>query len=278
MGERQLEKVIQIGARKLIDVNYKNKFISSEEFFSDHDIALDTDIIIFGASPFQLSKYNGYATNPYDLACFEKKISKLNFKKVIYLSSASVYGLTNNETSFIETDELLGVSSYAHEKIYFESIIRTYCEQINADVLILRIAGLFNLEKKGQSSKNLLDKIFHQVNNETAGYLDIFHCGNQIRNFCEITFLKKVIDILIDEPHQSSIYNVANTSPVRLKEMINKLNLSIEKPLKINYETSLETNIHNSLDSSLLFNEYNGLSELYLNEDILIKKLTNSYL
>ena len=60
--------------------------------------------------------------------------------------------------------------------------------------------------------------------------------------------------------------------------MINKLNLRIEKPLKINYETSLETNIHNSLDSSLLFNEHKELSNLYINEDILIKKLTSSYL
>ena len=278
MGERQLEKVIQIGARKLIDVNYKNKFISSEEFFSDHDIALDTDIIIFGASPFQLSKHNGYATNPYDLTCFEKKISKLNFKKVIYLSSASVYGLTNNETSFIETDELLGVSSYAHEKIYFESIIQNYCRKINASTIILRIAGLFDLEQKEKSSKNLLDKIFYQINNEVDDELDIFHSGNQIRNFCEVTFLKKVIGILIEGRHQYSIYNVANTSPISLKQMISKLNLILEKPLKINYKTSQETNIHNSLDSSLLFNEHKSLSDLYISDDILIKKLVSSYL
>lgn len=278
MGERQLDKVIQIGARKLIDKNHKYQFLSSEEFFSDHDISLDSDIIIFGASPFLLSEYNGNTLNSSNLECFEEKISKLNFKKIIFLSSASVYGLTNNETPFVETDKLLGVSSYAYEKIYFESIIQNYCKKINANILILRIAGLFHLEKKGQRNKNLLDKIFHQLNNKKAENLDLFYSGNQIRNFCEISFLKKVIEILIDGHHQCSIYNVANTTPVRLKEMINKLNLCIEKPLKINYETSLETNIHNSLDSSLLFNEHKELSKLYINEDILIKKLTSSYL
>ena len=278
MGERQLDKIIQIGARKIIDINHKYEFISSEEFFSDHDITLDSETVIFGASPYQLSKHHGYVLNSPDLLCFEKKISKLNFKKVIFLSSASVYGLTDNETPFVETDQLLGVSLYAYEKIYFESIIQNYCKKINADALILRIAGLFDLEKKGQRSKNLLDKIFHQLNNKKAENLDVFYSGNQIRNFCEIPFLKKVIEILIDGHHQYSIYNVANTTPVRLKEMINKLNLRIEKPLKINYETSLETNIHNSLDSSLLFNEHKELSNLYINEDILIKKLTSSYL
>jgi len=278
LGEWQLDKVIQIGARKLIDKNHKNEFLSSEEFFSDHDISLDSDIIIFGASPFLLSEHNGNVLNSSDLECFEKKISKLNFKKFIYLSSASVYGLTDIETPFVETDELLGVSSYAHEKMYFESIIQNYCKKINANTLILRIAGLFDLENKEKSGKNLLDKIFYQINNQVDDKLDIFHSGNQIRNFCEVTFLKRVIEILMERRHQYSIYNVANTSPISLKQMISKLNLILEKPLKINYKTSHETKIHNSLDSSLLFNEHKSLSELYINEDILIKKLVSSYI
>ena len=76
------------------------------------------------------------------------------------MSSASVYGLTDNETPFVETDQLLGVSLYAYEKIYFESIIQNYCKKINADALILRIAGLFDLEKKVKEVKIYSIKYF----------------------------------------------------------------------------------------------------------------------
>ena len=237
---------------------------------------LDSDIIIFGASPYLLSKNNESMLNSLDLSYFERKISKLNFKKIIYLSSASVYGLTDNEIPFTETDELLGVSSYACEKMYFESIIQNYCKKIKANALILRISGLFDLKKKEQTSKNLLDKIFYQLNNKVVDKLDIVHSGNQIRNFCEVSFLKKVIQILKNSNHKSSIYNVANTPPIRLKDMMNKINLEMETPLKINYKSSSETNIHNSLDSSLLLNQYKSLTEFYINEDMLIKKLISS--
>ena len=269
MGERRLEEIVYIGARRLVENDKKLSFLSSEEFFTNNT-ALNANIIIFGVSPYLYQKRNNL-TNKVNLKDIEKKISLLTYKKIIFLSSASVYGFNNNENMFSEKDELLGTTPYAEEKIRFESMIIQRSNKINSSYIIMRIAGIYQLNPNMYRIDNFLDKIFFNLRNKNKEKLNLFHGGNQIRNFCSINFLKKVIDNLICNHDDSVIYNVANTSSIKLINLIRKLNYYLKTPLHINMQISTESCIHNSLDYSALLRDYPELSSLLIDEDTLAK-------
>ncbi len=270
MGERRLEEIIYIGARRLIDTSKKIHFVSSEEFFMN-DISLKGKTIIFGASPYLYSKKNNKSLAKIDFIKIKKKISSLTYNKIIFLSSASVYGFTENNYMFSEMDRLMGASTYAMEKITFESLIIEQSKKINATYIILRIAGLFQLNPESTRTSNFLDKIFINLKNKTIEKLNLFHSGNQIRNFCSTLFLKTVLDKLIVNQNESVCYNVANTPAIKLIDLINKINHYLNNALLINIQKTDELNIHNSLNCSALLKKYPHLSNHQLNEDKLVR-------
>ena len=269
MGERRLEELIYIGARRLIENDKKHSFVSSEEFFVNN-APLEANTIIFGVSPYLYQKRNNLP-NKVNFKDIEKKISMLTYKKIIFLSSASVYGFNNNKNMFSEKDDLLGTTTYAEEKIRFESMIIQRSKKINSSCIIMRIAGLYELNPNIYRIDNFLDKIFFNLRDKKKVKLNLFHAGNQIRNFCSINFLKKVIDNLICNHDDSVIYNVANTSSIKLINLIQKLNYYLKTPLHIDMQISTESFIHNSLNCSALLRDYPELSYLVIDEDKLAK-------
>ena len=161
MGERRLEELIYIGARRLIENDKKHSFVSSEEFFVNN-APLEANTIIFGVSPYLYQKRNNLP-NKVNFKDIEKKISMLTYKKIIFLSSASVYGFNNNKNMFSEKDDLLGTTPYAEEKIRFESMIMQRSKKINSSCIIMRIAGLYELNPNIYRIDNFLDKIFFNL-------------------------------------------------------------------------------------------------------------------
>jgi len=256
-----------------VDTNKKIHFVSSEEYFMN-DIPLKGNTIIFGSSPYLFFKKNKNSPIDINSSDIKKKISMLTYNKIIFLSSASVYGFTENYNMFSEDDRLIGSSPYAKEKITIESLIIEHSKKINAVFIIIRIAGLFQLKTQGNRVDNFLDRIFSSINNNTNEKINLYHSGNQIRNFCSIYFLKTVLDKLIKCQNQSIRYNVANTAPVKIIDLIQALNRYLENPLLVNIKHCEEVKIHNSLNCSALFNKYPDLSDIQLNVDQLAKMIT----
>lgn len=239
-----------------------------------NDIPLAGKTIIFGSSPYLYFKKNKNSSIKINSSDMKKKISKLTYKKIIFLSSASVYGFTENDNMFLEIDKLIGTSAYAKEKITFESLIIEQSKKIDAVFIIIRIAGLFQLKTHSNRTDNFLDKIFFNIKNNTNEKLNLYHSGNQIRNFCSVFFLKTVLDKLIKYQNDSVRYNVANTAPIKIIDLIHALNRYLENPLLINLQDSEEVSIHNALNCSALFNKYPDLCDLQINEDKLVKMIT----
>jgi dTDP-D-glucose 4,6-dehydratase len=275
LGEWRLEEIIYIGARRLIDINKKIHFVSSEEYFMN-DIPLKAKTIVFGSSPYLFFKKNKNSSIDVNLSDIKRKISMLTYNKIIFLSSASVYGFTENNNMFSEKDKLIGTSPYAKEKITSESLIIEQSKKINAVCIIIRIAGLFQLKTHNNRVDNFLDKIFFAIKNSTEEKLNLYHSGNQIRNFCSIFFLKTVLDKLIRYQNDNVQYNVANTTPMKIIDLIHVLNRYLENPLLVNIQDSEEVHIHNALNCSALLNKYPDLFDLQLNMDKLAKMITDT--
>jgi len=110
------------------------------------NILLDIDIIINLVTPIEKTK---------DLANEFMNVCNLsNIKKIIHMSSISVYGPHNNKTVFEDTKNL-STSEYGQNKILFDNIIFNY--QFNkTKLIILRPTVVFGHEGKNLI-KNFLD-------------------------------------------------------------------------------------------------------------------------
>ncbi len=241
-----------------------------------NDIPLEGKTIIFGSSPYLYFKKNKNSSIKINSLDIKKKISMLTYNKIIFLSSASVYGFTENDNMFLEMDKLIGTSAYAKEKIILESLIIEQSKKINAVFIIIRIAGLFQLKTNSNRTDNFLDKIFFNIKNNTNEKLNLYHSGNQIRNFCSIFFLKTVIDKLMRYQNSSARYNVANTDPIKIIDLIQAVNRYQENPLLINLQDSEEVRIHNALNCSALFNKYPDLCDFQINQNKLAKMIAGA--
>ena len=241
-----------------------------------NDIPLEGKTIIFGSSPYLYFKKNKNSSIKINSLDIKKKISMLTYNKIIFLSSASVYGFTENDNMFLEMDKLIGTSAYAKEKIILESLIIEQSKKINAVFIIIRIAGLFQLKTNSNRTDNFLDKIFFNIKNNTNEKLNLYHSGNQIRNFCSIFFLKTVIDKLMRYQNSSARYNVANTDPIKIIDLIQAVNRYQENPLLINLQDSEEVRIHNALNCSALFNKYPDLCDFQINQNELAKMIAGA--
>lgn len=80
-------------------------------------------------------------------------MNKFNVKRIIFSSSATVYGQTGDR-KVLETDELKPISSYGESKLMFEKVLRWYKSAYGIDYVAFRyfnVAGATNL--RGQDHK-----------------------------------------------------------------------------------------------------------------------------
>ncbi len=70
-----------------------------------------------------------------------------------------------------------------------------------------------------------------------------------------------------------STYNIANTTPMKIINLIRTLNCYWENRLLIHLQDSEEVLIHNALNCAALFNKYPDLCNLQINEDKLAKMI-----
>jgi nucleoside-diphosphate-sugar epimerase len=267
-----MEDITYIGARKFINHNYNYKFVSSLDFLRS-DTCYESKIIVFGVSQSLFEKRYNSTFLKTNINALVDKISNLSFEKLIFISSASVYGMKAHESGFLESDLLLGETVYAKEKISLESAFIDHSSRIGAEVVLLRAAGMFNLFTPHSDSKNLIDKLFFSLSYHEKLLLNIYHDGMQIRNFCEVSFFINVIHFMINQTSLNRVYNVANTSSFKLKSFLESILKAKENYIEISYVPDDKEQIHNYLDCSLLFDSFPSLKTYFLAESELINKI-----
>lgn len=267
-----MENITYIGARKFINHSYNYKFVSSLDFLRS-DTSYASKIIVFGVSQSLFEKRYNSTFLKTNINSLVDKVSNLSFEKLIFISSASVYGMKAHESGFLETDSLFGETVYAKEKILLERAFIDRSSRIGADVVLLRAAGMFNLSGSHFDHRNLIDKLFFSLSRHEKLLLNIYHDGLQIRNFCEVSFFIDVIHLMINQSSLNRTYNVANTSSFRLKSFLESIFKAKENYIEISYVPDDEEQIHNFLDCSLLFDSFPSLKSYFLDESELIKKI-----
>ena len=212
--------------------NYLEKFKSSENI----------NIIINSFYP--ASRLNNFSepemyiqSSILTLAVVLDQIKKfqLNIGKVLYSSSASVYGENN---LCHEGDALKPLSLHSSLKVSSEKLIEGFCSEMNIDYIIARVFNMYGGDDKFSViskviNASLLKKTLHLVNN-----------GVSVRDYIHINDVVSCYKLMLTS-NAHGVINVASGKGESIKSILDFLKVegvnkfSIKNHKKLEVETSV---------------------------------------
>lgn len=206
----------------------KNNF--NYDYFFSGKIDVDIDCIIHLASPnYDYAKddslKNGITTLTKKILC---AMPQYNCKKIIFFSSAKVYGEPSfKQNIFYENSKLNPISDYGKEKVNAENAILSFSSQNNIDFIIYRMPMVYG---PGMSSN--IGKLFKLINKKYP-LISFSNTNHLKKSFLSIDNIKILIRYNIQNPAtiNKAIFNIADGENLSLNEFI-KLYIKTSK-LKI---------------------------------------------
>ena len=158
--------------------------------------------------------------------------------KLLFASSSSVYGETNN-VPFNE-DELLAdpVSPYASTKIEGEQLCHEYGEKSELTYTILRFFSVYGPRQRPDMG---ISKFFNQIMNQLP--VTLYGDGTTRRDYTFISDIVKGIALSADLPGNGEIINLGNSEPVTLSNLISSIEKVTGKTAQIEYQDRKEGDV-----------------------------------
>jgi UDP-glucose 4-epimerase len=171
-------------------------------------------------------------------ACVKYKV-----KKLIYSSTAAVYGAPN----YLPIDEdhpILPMSFYGLSKLTSERYIQLFSQLYNLKYTILRYANVYGPNQNLQGEAGVIALFIKHMLNDRS--LTIFGDGNQTRDF---VYVKDVAaaNILAIQKGDNQIFNISSNTQISITNLIDILSDLHEKEIKRNFEKPRPGDIINSL-------------------------------
>jgi UDP-glucose 4-epimerase len=192
--------------------------------------------------------------------CVENKI-----KKVIFSSSAAIYGENENQFPISESSNSKPLSPYGESKKQAELIIKKITKEQNIIGIIFRI---FNVYGEGQTKEyaGVITKFVENISKNES--LKIFGNGNQSRDFISIIDVVKAFCQGLNS-QKSGTYNVASGQKTTINELSKRMIKISKKELSIIHSEEKEGEIKHSLaDISKIQQELDFGTKISLKEGL----------
>jgi len=189
-------------------------------------------------------------------------------KRLVYASSSSVYG-NSNSVPFKESDNVdHPISLYAATKKSNELMAHTYSHLYNIQTIGLRFFTVYGPWGRPDMALFLFTDAI--INNKP---IKVFNLGKLSRDF---TFIDDTIDgifaTLIKDSKENSnyqLYNIGNSSPVKLMNFINEIEQSTGKIAKKEMLPMQQGDVNQTYaDVAKLENEFNYQSKTSIREGV----------
>jgi UDP-glucuronate decarboxylase len=223
-------------------------------------------------------------SNVLGLANILQLSKKYGVKKVVFASSAAVYG-QNKEIPLTEKSVCNPLSPYGMNKLVGELYCKKWTEVFGLDTLCFRFSNVYG-PKQGTVGEGGVISIF--INNVLQGKsLEVFGDGEQTRDFIFVGDVANAIYRGV-EYEQSGIYNLSTNTETSVNEFIHSLESLAEvkgvlykdqKLGDIKYSRLDNTRLKKDLDWVPLHNFQDGLGITYewFKENAVKKKSTNLF-
>jgi len=248
IGKNLVEKLDQKFIKyKILKRHKSNKFknIKTDYYNFPKVFASNKNILIHLSSP-ALVNLHRKKTNSFNkiIESFEKEIEnsislinfckKNKFKKIIYISSSSVYGDRKFKKSFKETDKPNPISYYAKIKLAVEALIKKKFK----NTVVLR---LFHVYGKNDDPRRLIPTLLNSKKNNKVKLQDCLQVVDPIH----VDDVCKIILNFYNSNINSGLFNVGNSSPVKLRDIVNIIKKIKKGNLNFNYKHSKNKKIIN---------------------------------
>lgn len=155
---------------------------------------------------------------------------KYNVIKIIYASSAAVYGVPQY-LSIDEKHPVQPISFYGVSKLAPEYYIKIYSELYCFKYTILRYANVYGIRQDPKGEGGVVPTFFHKLNHHEPAV--IFGDGEQTRDFIYVKDVARA-NVAALTNGENETFNISNHEAVsinQLYETMNKLHLCSCKPL-----------------------------------------------
>jgi len=154
---------------------------------------------------------------------------KFGIKKFIFASSSSVYG-NNKKVPFCETDNVdFPISPYAATKKAGELICHTYSHLYDIDMTCLRFFTVYGPRQRPDLAIHKFTRLI-----ESGEVIPVFGDGSMRRDFTYIDDIINGLTAAMDSCAGYEIYNLGESRPVRLDELIREIEKALGKKAVIN--------------------------------------------
>lgn len=248
--------------------------VSGEEYFDrtfDLKLFQNTPNLQIIINSFYPSTMLNNVTNPkkyitdsiYLLSSILEEIKTLemkNISKIIYTSSASVYG---NNPRCKESDTPSPQNLYGSLKFSSEKLLEAFCTTMEIDYTVARIFNMYG----GDDKFSIINKILQSAKNQDS--ITVVNNGNAIRDFIHIDDVADAYITLLKEKNIHCI-NIASGIGISIKSIID----SIEKTGILLQKKYIDRNeINTSIASVDLLSKYSDIGSFIRVDDYITKVL-----
>ena len=211
------------------------KNINIQKLDLDKEIKIKNDFsfIVHCASAipdYNLSKAKLKKTNIDGFRNLLNYVNKKKIKKIILLSSLSVYGKINSK-QVTEKTSINNPDFYGRTKFIMEKDLIEFSKKKNFEYLILRLPGIIGLDSQHNFLSKLIFSIKGNINN-----LILFNPDLKFNNLLHVKTLSKVIKKCIESNKISGIFLLGSKHPVKIKHLMKSIKKF--KKIKIKYKSN----------------------------------------
>lgn len=170
---------------------------------------------------------------------FLKESKKNDIKKIIYFSSAAVYGEKINEDCTIENSDLNPINSYGKIKLKMENMLTSFCKKNQINYLIIRPSSIFGKNSNGKAGKSIVQKLFHSLKNDEL--FTINGDGTSVRDYLHVKDLAKTA-VQLEIKNCTGIFNVGG-QPLSINQIISLIEKNFNSKIKLLYGEKKENEV-----------------------------------
>ncbi len=180
-------------------------------------------------------------------SCFAKNKPK----KIIFLSSAEVYGYYKGKKKIDESSMLRPVTIYSMAKIIQEKIIKFFASRLGYQYLILRIPGVYGKDSENQS---IVSKLVAALNKNYSFKLTT--SGNELRDYIYVDDIGKIIFKLSKLRLKNLTINLSTGKSFKILEIIKFIENNFKKKIYFHKKRFTKKNEYNLIYNNSLLKRY----------------------
>ncbi len=248
IGQKLLEKLkkkrkkIYLVSKKIDKKNGKNINEFEHDVFSDFSWFkylknnMTVFFLAFNNDLYNLEKNKDYILKIFNFSIkFNEYLNNKNIKiNLIFTSTATIYGVTNNNQIVSEHCVDNPISIYDQSKLCFENIFKIYSKKNKINFVSLRLTNIYgHHSKKKQINRGFLNKLITKsINNEV---ITIVGDGKNLRSYVYIDDLINAIELSSKKINKLNSKNflICNDESNSFNQIIRIISLALKKKIRV---------------------------------------------